>query len=278
MGGMTKLGITLSSRAMYSSWCYHQPTDTLFDAGEGVGLYLLARIFGIKRICISHSDTDHVAALFTLIGLRAKTKGDTHKLLDIFYPADDHRFAAIRTYIATQWPRLPYKLTWYPVDPGFELQLGASHRIRAFAMKHRATTTLGWKVVEARSRLKPEYRGQDIRALIQSGVSKETLNEVYHRSTFAYCLDHITLDESELQDCDMAILDSTFLRAEDRTDPTHATLDECIALCRRVGIKHAVIAHISTRYGLEHQQEVADKLKTLDIATSFCFTDRILEL
>jgi ribonuclease Z len=277
---MTKLGITLSSRAMYSSWCYHQPTDTLFDAGEGVGLNLLARIFGIRRICLSHSDTDHVAALFTLIGLRAKTKGDTHKSLDIFYPADDRRFVDIRAYIETAWPKLPYKLTWYPVDPGFQIQLGASHRLVAFYMKHRASTTLGWKVIETRSRLKPEFRGQDIRALIQGGAIKDDLMEVYYQNAFAYCLDAFQLDPADIAGADLAIMDSTFIKAEDRNDNTHMTMEEGLILCRDAGVKHMIAAHLSTRYCDRQIDEAAEALRQRYALPTFqvCHPSTLLEL
>lgn len=280
MGGMTKQGLQISSRAMYASYAWHQPTDTLFDCGEGVSRDLLARIFGIRRVCFSHGHQDHIGGLISLIGLRAKTKGDTGKSLDIFYPADNVQFALVREYVAKSWPRLPYKLTWYPVDPGFEIQLGGTHRLRAFPMNHQPrATTLGWKVIESRSRLKPEYRGQDIRALIAAGATKDTLNEVYHQNTLVYALDHITLDPTDIAGADCAIMDCTFLKEGDRNDNTHATLDESVALCRAAGVRHLICAHISTRYSLEHQREVADRLtKELDIPTSFCFTEGILEL
>lgn len=279
MGGMTtKQAITISSAAMYSSWGYHQPTRVLFDCGEGCSNYLRARMFGIESVVVSHMDSDHCLGLLSLIGLRAKTKGDREKDLSIYVPAGDPRWTAMRDYVNTCWPRLPYRLRWFAVDPGFELVLG-NHSIRAFAMQHRHTMTLGWKVIERRSHLKPEYRGQDIRALIAAGATKDTLNETYTATTFAWCLDHHTLDDADIAGASMAVMDCTFLRADDRQDPTHATLDESIATCRRAGVKHIVCAHVSVRYSLEHQREVADRLtKELDIPTSFCFTEGILEL
>lgn len=277
---MTKLGLQISSRAMYASYAWHQPTDTLFDCGEGVSRDMLARIFGIRRVVFSHGHQDHLGGLASLIGLRAKTKGDTGKSLDVFYPADNRQFALIRDYIAASWPRLPYKLTWYPVEPGFEMQLSGGHRLKAFAMDHQPRgTTLGWKVIETRSRLKPEYKGQDIRALIAAGATKDTLNESYNAITFAYCLDACKVNPADIEGASIAILDSTFLRAEDREDPTHMTLDEAVSLARTAGVKHVVFAHVSTRYPLAYQREIADKLKKgLDIPHSFCFTDGVLDL
>ena len=270
--------ITLSSVAMYGSWLYHKPTRLLFDCGEGCGNTLRSRMFGIESCLISHFDSDHCLGLLSLIGLRAKTKGDREKDLSIYVPAGDPRWTAMRDYVNACWKKLPYRLRWFPIEPGFELQLGGTHLVKAFAMQHRRTMTLGYKVIEIRSRLKPEYKGQDIRALLASGVDKDTINEVYHQNTFAWCLDHYKLDEDAIKGCDLAILDSTFLRVEDRQELSHASLEEGIALCQRVGIKRAVFAHISTRYGIAYQQDVNNKLKELDFSAQLCFTDGLLEL
>ena len=281
MGGMTTHD-ELRSMAMYSSFCWHHPSRVLFDAGDGVAMHLHSRMFGVEYLLVGHGDSDHVNGIFSLIGLRAKTKGDTRKNLTIVHPSDDPRFDLIKGYIKAMWPRLPYKLTWLAADPGFELQLSGGHRLKAFSMKHRSTTTLGWRMIESRSRLKPEHRGKDIRALIAGGMTKDQLNEVYQQTTFVYALDSYDLNPADIAGADVCICDCTFLKDGDRTDMTHATLNESIAVCREAGVKTMVAAHISSRYGLEHQREVAARLSApdngLDMEVKFCFTDRVLDL
>jgi ribonuclease Z len=275
---MTKQGIIISSAAMYSTWCYHQPTRVLFDAGEGMTNYLRSRMFGIQNVMITHMDSDHCLGLLSLIGLRAKTKGDREKDLTIYVPSGDPRWTAMRDYVDACWSNLPYRLRWFPIDPGFELQLGSGHRIVAFQTQHRHTMSLGYKVVETRWRLKPEFRGQDIRALLASGVDKDMINESYTATTFAWCLDAFSFNPADIAGATLAVMDSTFIRDGDRIDNSHMTATEAIAVCREAGVKNIILAHLSTRYGPEHQREFAEQMKLLDIPTKVCFTDSILEL
>lgn len=275
---MNKIGIELSSRAMYSSWCWHQPTRTLFDCGEGVSLNLLSRIFGIERICFSHGHTDHIGGLISLIGLRAKTKGDNEKPLDIYFPKDNPQFYLIQDYIRASWNNLPYRITWYPTLPGDKIVIDQKHVLKTFPMDHQSATTLGWKLTETRSRLKAEYRGQDIRALVHGGATKETLNEVYEQNVFCYCLDHAKLNPDDIAGADLAILDCTFLNADDRNDNTHATKDEALATARQAGLKGLVLAHISTRYAYDDVLKLEEQSKNFEIPTVVCRTNKILEL
>lgn len=278
---MNKLGIELYSCAMYSSWCYHQPTRTLFDAGEGIALHLKARIFGIERIMLSHGHSDHINSLFSIIGLRAKTKGDTEKPLEIYYPADNYQFNMVRNYITASWSSLPYELKWIPIEPGFELRLDGAHSLRAFAMNHQRATTLGYKVVEKRLRLKPEFRGQDIPVLLKSGAVKKTeLNDSYTANTFAYCLDHFNMNVEDILDCNMAIMDCTFLQDGDRDDKSHAMIQESIDVCAAARVKHMIAAHISVRYSHGFNfDKMWERLKIpVDMQVTLCDNTRVLEL
>lgn len=281
MVGVNKQGITISSQAMYSSYCWHQPTRTAFDVGEGFSRDMGARIFGVERVCLSHLHTDHVGGLINLIGLRATTKGDSRKPLDIYAPGDSVQYRLIKDYIAASWPRLPYKLTWYDVAPGFELTLSGGHTLKCFPMEHqRNVMTLGWKVVESRSRLKREHVGKDIRALIMGGMTKDQLNETYSATTFVYALDHFSLDPADIAGAQLAIMDCTFINAEDRTDPTHATLEESLALCKGVGVKHMIAAHLSVRYSDRQIDEAVQAAALRYDPSTFqvCHPSSVLEL
>ena len=290
---MTKLGITLSSRAMFSTWLWHQSTQTLFDCGESVSLNLLTRIFGISRVCISHFHGDHIGGLITLIGLRAKLSGDTGRPLDVYGPVDNAQFKLIREYVAASWPRLPYELRWHPIAPGFTLQLDKSHRIEAFEMKHQKNaTTLGYRVVEERRRLKAEYRekiesgqlggGKEVGVFLAGLRAKgEVVDEVFHANTFCYCCDHFQLDPSNIAGADTCIMDTTFLDVSDRDpiDIAHASLEESVRLCKSVGVKRVVAAHQSIRNKMSDVVARAEELsKELDIEIVVCHPDRILEL
>ncbi len=286
----SRLGLELSSRAMFASWLWHAPTRTAFDCGEGFSLHMLTRIFGVERVLFSHGHQDHVGGLLSLIGLRAKTKGDTEKPLDIYYPQDNRQFRWLRTYVETSWPRLPYTLRWYPIDASFKLYLDKHHQIEAFPMQHQPNaTTLGYRVVEQRSRLSPEWKARVMAApqkeigpmLAAARSAGLPVDEVYHAATFAYCLDNCGFDYSHIQGCDLAIADCTFLTVADRhqDNEAHASLDESVRRCWAVGVKHVVAAHASLRNRMSDVVKRAGELEQeLGLKVTVCHPDRVLEL
>jgi ribonuclease Z len=230
----------------------------------------------VENLCISHAHSDHVNSIFSIVGLRAKTKGTNDKPLTIYGPRDNYGFRHIEEYVRKVHPRLPYKLSFVPIEPGFELRLNGSHTLRAFPMEHqRNATTLGYKVVESRSRLKTQYRGQDIPALLKSGMDKVELNEVYHQNVMCYCLDAYRLNPADIANADVCVMDSTFLRREDRTDHTHASIDEVVSMAREAKVKRVLAAHLSVRYSLDHQRDVQESLKSLDFPVQLVSNQRV---
>jgi ribonuclease Z len=177
---------------------------------------------------------------------------DHNKPLTIFYPADNDLFNDLFDFCGKRYDHwLRYNLNLVPITAGFELQLGKNIYVRAFDMLHQKRgTTLGFVIYENRKRLKPQYRGLDIPSVLRGGVASADLSEDYRANLFAYCLDAYGIPDAavQLKDCDLAVMDTTFLDAKDRTDLTHFTLDEATKLCQDVGVKHMVAAHLGTRY------------------------------
>jgi len=77
------------SRALFSTWIYHRRFNILFDAGEGISSYLLNRVFGIRKIFLSHGHADHIAGLTNLINIRNLGAGDQTAQLIIYYPRNN---------------------------------------------------------------------------------------------------------------------------------------------------------------------------------------------
>jgi ribonuclease BN (tRNA processing enzyme) len=183
---------------------------------------------------------------------RQKDTAEDNRPLTVYYPDDNDNMKDLISFVNSRnaaWLR--YKLTFVPISAGFELNLANNTFVRAFSMEHqKRKSTLGYVIYENRTRLKPEFRGQDIPALIRSGVSRDNLNEVYRANLFAYCLDayDITDGAKQIQDCQHAIMDTTFIKKEDRTDDTHFSLDEALYFCKNAGIKNVYGAHLSSRY------------------------------
>jgi len=231
----------------------------MFDCGEGAATSIGNFLAGIDKIFIGHDHGDHVFGLPAIIGARNAGRGisrntdtmDTNKPLTVYYPEDNYLMKDLIDYIKKRngnWLR--YKLDFVPICAGFELVLDNKQIVRAFNMQHQKNkSTLGYVVYENRTRLKPEFRGQDIPSILKSGYTRDDINESYRANLFAYCLDayHIG-DITELMDCKDVIMDCTFINADDRDDPTHFTLDEAAKICKDAGIKKMYAAHLSGRY------------------------------
>ncbi len=254
------LNISLFSKALYSSWCYAPTYQVLFDCGEGCATQLGNVLGGIEHVFIGHDHGDHTLGLPSVIGCRNAGRGisrnsetmDSNKPLRVYYPADNFLMEDMIKFLEARYMGwLRYDLKFVPIEAGFELDLGNKRFVRAFSMQHqKAKTTLGYVIHEQRTRLKPEFKGQNIPALLKSGAAtRDSINETYRANLFAYCLDAYKIDDvSQLADCAAAVMDCTFANAEDRTDMTHFTLDEARKVCNDAGVKQMFAAHLSGRY------------------------------
>ena len=254
------LNISIFSKALYSSWCHLPSYNALFDCGEGCATSIGNRLAGIDHVFITHGHGDHVLGLPSLVGCRNSGRGisrneetmEHNKPLTVYYPHDNGAMLDLIDFIRgrnQQWLR--YKLEFVPIMAGFEVDLGNTVKVRAFNMQHQARnkSTLGYVIHETRTRLKREFVGKDIRALLAAGASREELNETYRANLFAYCLDAYKIEEyRELTDCRDVIMDCTFINEKDRTDPTHFTLEEARRVCKDNGVKNMYAAHLSGRY------------------------------
>lgn len=226
---------------------------------------------GIEKIFFGHDHGDHTLGLMSFIGCRnncqgtsknKETMGEHNKPLTIYYPKESTGFNDIIKFIENRYGNwLRYKLTWVPISAGTEIEIGKDTWVRAFDMKHnlRPGASLGYVIYTNRTRLRPEYVGQDISALIKSGADKNSLSMTYRANLFGYCLDAFEIPDGhkELSECDNVIMDCTFLKSSDRTDPTHFTMDESLANCHNWKVKNMYAAHISPRYDNANHSELA---------------------
>jgi ribonuclease Z len=242
--------LEIYSKGLYASWCYHKPSRTLFDCGEGFASYQGNFIYGVERIVISHGHGDHVLGIPSLIGCRNSARGDRKKPLVIYYPHGDRLVESVRDFTkARNDSYLRYDVEWKPIMPGFEIDIGNNQVIQSFEMKHqRRGITLGYRIREKRHKLRPEYVGKDIPELIKSGVPRNELKVWYTANTFVYALDAFYFDAELVRDADLVVMDCTFVNPEDRDDDTHFTLQEAYDVCRSVGVKKMIAAHFSPRY------------------------------
>lgn len=267
---MSNTTIEIQSKAMYSTWCYHIPTRTLFDCGEGFATYQGNHIFGVERVCISHGHGDHILGLPSLVWSRNSARGDKAKPLTIYYPKGDVLVESIKRFIVDQYEvrgGLNFELRWVPLSSGNSIVINSSGtlQITTFTIKHqRGVLSLGYKIVERRNRLKQEYLGKDIPVLIRSGkTTKEQLTEWYSAIIFAYALDAYMVNGEDIKDAEYVVMDCTFIDHKDRKGDKHYTMQESYDLCDRYNVKYMIAAHFSGRYSTDQIFNAVNNLNGL---------------
>lgn len=255
------LNLKIFTRGLYSTWCHWPTHNLLFDCGEGCATAIGNALPGIDKIFISHAHGDHINGLPSVVGCRNTVNGtsrnpetmDRNKPLTIYYPGDKNsRMDAVRNFICPEgvdWLR--YSLEFVPIREDFILELAKNTFIEPITLLHqRNAITYGYVVYEIRSRLKPEYSGLDIRSLLAEGkISKTELNETYRYNKLAYLFDgYSVVDAEKIKNCEVALIDATFVDPRDRTDPTHFSVDEAMDVLDDAGVKTAYLGHMSPRY------------------------------
>ena len=247
------INTSIFSKGLYSSWCYNDTYQTLFDCGEGCATHLANALPGVENVFLGHDHGDHTLGLPSLI-----------KPMNVYYPADNRLMESLLQFIDARYNNgwLRYRLNFIPIQAGFEMEIGKNTFLRAFNMKHQKDqTTLGYVIYTIRTRLKSEYKdlGSSIGQMIKSGkVRSEDISEKFRANLFAYCLDAYAIpDADQIKGCDDVIMDCTFVNSKDRTDMTHFTLDEAVDLCKNLGVKKMYAAHFSPRY--DFNQTVKDR-------------------
>jgi ribonuclease Z len=239
------------SRAMYANWLWHRPLGLLVDAGEGVQLALGSNVFAPTHLLLTHGHSDHVLGLPGLVAARRFGKGATDKPLTILYPAGSAAVDAVRSLIAGLWPGVAFPLTWLPLSPGDALALDGLHAIHAFGVEHVAGhPALGYRVVEHRRRLKPEFTAlpqAEIEALARLG-RREGLMESYDHIVFAHTGDAMPVAPDAVHGADLLVHDATFMEEADRREPIHATTAEALRVAREAGARALLLYHLSVRY------------------------------
>jgi ribonuclease Z len=239
------------SRGMYSNWIWHKPLHLLVDAGEGLQLALGTSIYAPSVLAITHGHSDHVLGLPGLIGARRFGKGAQDKPLTIVHPDGSRGVRGVRALLDASYAGVTFPVTWIPAAPGATIPLGKGRDLECFAVAHTASEpALGFRVVETRRRLKPEFAGlprAEIEQRARAGERDAMMEPVRH-IVFAHSGDAMPLAADTVRHADLLVHDATFLDVKDRRDPIHASTEEALAVASAAQVRTLVLQHLSIRY------------------------------
>jgi ribonuclease Z len=247
------------SRALFSTWLYHRRFNILFDAGEGVASSLYNRVFGIRRIFLSHGHADHIAGLINLLNIRNLGAGDQTATLRIYYPLGNRLVELLKEYLARTQNGLSFPLEWIPIKEDTVIDLDDQKGrifVRTFKTKHsHKQLSLGYNIIEIRRKLLPEYEGlpqKEInRAIWEKG--KDAVACDVEKTVFTYGGDSRPIDPQNIKESQFLCHECTYMSIEDdeRNFLQHSYLDEVLQVAKQAAVKNLLLFHISLRYSLE---------------------------
>lgn len=256
------------SKALYASFYLFRNYDLLLDCGEGCAARLDRHQFRARWVCISHYHHDHCGGLKGLFLARAYTKGSNDREMTVFYPERSPSMERLRRWLDRDLPRLPFRLEWTPVSPGFRLLLSDVEarvpvELEAIPADHYAREScLGFRVVETRKRLRTEYASLapgEI-ATIAHTMGHEALMEEFQKTILVYSGDSSPLPVEAVRGADLLLHDATFLSERDREEPGHASVEQVLTLATSAEVAGVVLVHTSHRYSLRAVRKVLPRL------------------
>ncbi len=245
----------------FASWFLYVPARILFDAGEGITSRLRNRVFLPEAVFLTHAHLDHISGLHAFLSARNSMRGDNNKPLTVYFP--DGAQAALQPlwqYIDALLPEGSNRPVWKPLQTGDRIP-ARNWTVEAFATRH-GVPSLGYRILEARTRLKSEFERclpDEIRQLRQSGtVVKENAEHVL----FAFTGDTGPgLDTALFQKADVLFHESTFLNPADREGLLHSTMAEAFDLAAQADVRQLVLYHFSQRYTAAEIRHAIDTLR-----------------
>jgi len=262
------------SKAKYSSWLYHSPYHTLFDAGEGINTILEEKIVAIKNILLSHGHTDHYTGLINILMTKFGHYYSTGEFTELFiyYPKHDEALQSYIDYIKGFYKLSQhgeFKIHWIQVEPNqrYEFATKLSTYLETFGVEHtRDVVSIGYTIVERRNKLRHEYldlRPDEVKRLIDE-KGRQNVVFIENKRTITYCGDSVNAPVEKFADTDVLIHEATFLRGDDRCGQLHSTLSESINIALESKTKKLILFHISTRYKQDDiKTEIARIEKTI---------------
>ncbi|GAA1896274.1 ribonuclease Z [Streptantibioticus ferralitis] len=233
----------------------------LFDPGEGTQRQMVhagVAAHDLTRICVTHFHGDHSLGLAGVIQ-RVNLDRVPHPIT-AYYPASGQRFFERLRY-ATAY-RETVRLREQPIAESGELTTTQGFTLYARRLDH-PVESFGYRLVEPDSRrMLPErlaacgIQGPDIGRLQREGelrgVLLEDVSEPRRGQRFAFVMDTRLCNGvfALAEDCDLLVIESTFLDEDEplASEHGHLTAGQAARVAAYCGVRHLVLTHFSQRY------------------------------
>ena len=248
--------ITGYSTALFATWYFVEEWGILFDAGDGLISALLQKSRKIDHVFISHADRDHLTGLLQFNQLNARPGFPV-----IYYPADARSFPALEQF-SKQFDVQVERTVWTPVTQGEEIAIAKDLVVIPVRNGHvpveqHIIKSLGYKVVQVRKKLKPEFAhlsGEELRQLGER-IGRENLSYEIRENLLAYSGDTPVEECDKWDNTRVLIHEATFLGGGEQIKERgygnkHSTLEEVMEMVAALSIGSLILGHFSSRYSV----------------------------
>ncbi|MFJ6831743.1 ribonuclease Z [Streptomyces sp. NPDC091209] len=233
----------------------------LFDPGEGTQRQMLragVAAHDLHRICVTHFHGDHALGLGGVIQ-RINLDRVPHEVTAHYPLSGQHFFERLRYATAYRETAL---LTEAPVGDDGVLATTPAYTLEARRLSH-PVESFGYRLVEPDGRrMLPErlaghgIKGADVGVLQREGslrgVTLDDVSEVRPGQRFAFVMDTRLCEgvDALAEDCDLLVIESTFLDGDHQLaeDHGHLTAGQAGRVAKEAGVRHLVLTHFSQRY------------------------------
>lgn len=264
------------SMAMYSTWIWHRPTRSMFDAGEGVSSYMRNYIFAIENIFLTHGHHDHLGGIPGVTLARGAARGDKGKPFSVYYPDGWRKIDALKSYVSASSSGMMCDIQWKTIEPDQEVQVDDAGKVfvRAFRVDHsRNLLCLGYSIVEKRTRLRSDLVGKtgaELAAIARTD-GRDAIKEPYEQVVAVYSGDCTSVNPDHIRGANILFHEATFVNGVDMaSDGGHSSVRSAIKTACEADVDTVVLYHVSTRYTIEAARAEARKA-----ARDFGFGGRI---
>lgn len=227
--------------------------DVCFDVGLAP-----RRILSSRYVALSHGHMDHSAGLAYYFSQRHFQGMGTGTVIchrELERPLQ----GVMRAWIDLEAQRTPYNLV--PLAPDEEMLIKGTVYLRAFATNH-TVHSIGFVVIERRSKLKPELLGLPQQELVHLKNQGRTITDMHDIPLVCYTGDTMWgkhFDRPDVLNAKILITECTFMDRGDRSRAAvgqHLHLNNIVDLLQRSHAEAVILTHLSRRTNLNDARQL----------------------